>query len=98
MDSGYTVIGWADGSLPKMTEVRPDGASVYELDSAYPAHCYRVFRLPWMGKAAVPYLVVETHPDRTTLLMNKFEDESVARFRIYAGTSPHPTTVLDSSL
>lgn len=94
---GNTLIGWADASLPKIMEVRPDGTIVYQADFVSKAHCYRAFRFPWKGQAAAPYLVVERHNDRLTLLYNLFGERPVSRYYVYAGTSPQPTTRVDSS-
>ncbi|MBP2672157.1 MAG: Por secretion system C-terminal sorting protein, partial [candidate division NC10 bacterium] len=61
------------------------------------AHCYRAFRFPWNGQATAPYLVVDRHNDRLTLLYNLFGERPVNKYYVYAGTSPHPTTRVDSS-
>ncbi|MCK5573941.1 MAG: aryl-sulfate sulfotransferase [Bacteroidetes bacterium] len=97
LPNGNTLIGWSDGSLPKATEVRSDGTKAYELDFVEYAHCYRAFRFPWSGRAAVPDLVAETHRDTVRLIMNTFGDTSVVRYRIYGGTSPNPTVMIDST-
>ena len=97
LPNGNTLIGWADASLPKITEVRPDGTKAYELDFVDQAVCYRAFRFPWRGRAAVPYLIAESYRDTVTLLMNTFEDSSVVRYRIYGGPMPNPTSLLDSA-
>jgi hypothetical protein len=97
LPNGNTLIGWSDGSLPKITEVRSDGTKAYELDFVDYAHCYRAFRYPWSGKAAVPDLVAETRRDTVKLIMNTFGDTSVVRYRIYSGTSPKPAVMIDSS-
>ncbi len=94
---GNTFIGWGDASLPKIMEVQPDGTIVYQADFVSKAHCYRTFRFPWKGQANAPYLVVERHNDRLTLLYNLFGERPVNRYYVYAGTSPHPTTRIDSS-
>jgi hypothetical protein len=53
--------------------------------------------LPWNGVVAAPYLLVEPEVDNITLVFNKFGDTNVAFYRIYGGTSPHPSTVLTES-
>ncbi|MGB2959604.1 MAG: aryl-sulfate sulfotransferase [Bacteroidota bacterium] len=97
LPNGNTLICWADGSLPKITEVRPDGTTAYELDFVDYAHCYRAFRFPWSGKAAVPHLAVESRRDTVTLLMNTFGDSTVVRYRIYGGLSPNSSLLMDSA-
>jgi hypothetical protein len=97
LPNGNTVICWADGSFPVITEVRPDGTKAYEVEFVDNAHCYRAFRFPWTGKAAVPHLAVESRRDTVTLLMNTFGDSSVVRYRIYGGLSPNPSFFMDSA-
>jgi hypothetical protein len=97
LPNGNTLINWAIGSLPKLTEVRPDGTKAFEMNWVDGYEAYRVWRCPWQGMALKPNLVIETPPDYITLLFNKFGDPNVAYYRIYAGTTPQPTTLLDTS-
>jgi hypothetical protein len=97
LPNGNTLIGWGDGSLPVLTEVAPDGRITHEVAFAYYAHCYRAFRFPWHGRAARPYLLVETHNDTVRLFMNTFGDSSVVAYRIFGGTTPGSPDILDSS-
>jgi len=97
LPSGNTLINWADGSLPKVTEVAPDGTKELELNFENGAHCYRVFKFPWKGKAIRPYLILESYPDRITLLFNKFGDEDISHYNIYGGKSPNPDQVIATS-
>lgn len=97
LPGGNTFIGWADATLPKVMEVRPDGTIAYQLDFAQEAHCYRTFRFPWKGQARAPELVVEPHNDRITLLYNMFGDVPVSKYYVYGGTLPNPTERIDSS-
>ncbi|MBP1654941.1 MAG: hypothetical protein H6Q28_1497, partial [Bacteroidetes bacterium] len=97
LPGGNTLIGWADKSLPKIMEVRPDGSVMYQLDFVTKDHCYRAFKFPWKGQAKAPQLFVEPHNDQITLLYNLFGDRPVQKYYVYAGTSPHPTTRIDSS-
>jgi hypothetical protein len=98
LPGGNTVIGWADASLPRLTEVTPAGETVLELDFATPAHCYRVFKFPWEGKASAPYLTAEPLSVGARLLFPVFGDSSIQKYYIYAGRSAHPTTLVDSSI
>ena len=41
-----------------------------------------------------PYLVVESHFDRVTLLFNKFGDPDTACYRVYGGLDPQPKTLI----
>lgn len=97
LPNGNTLINWAVGHLPKLTEVRPDGTKAFEMNWVDCSEAYRVWRCQWQGNAAKPYLIIEPQPDNLTLLFNKFGDPNVAYYRIYGGTSPQPTTLLDTS-
>ena len=92
--NGNTLINWAVGNLPKLTEVRPDGTKAYEMNWADGYEAYRVWRCPWQGVALKPNLIIEPYPDRITLLFNKFGDKEVAYYRIYGGSTPQSTNVL----
>jgi hypothetical protein len=93
LPDGHTVINWAVENLPKLTEVRPDGSKAYEMNFVDRYKSYRVFRFQWDVPAIRPYLVVESHTDGVALIFNQFGDSQVDHYRIYAGTSPHPTTL-----
>lgn len=95
--NGNTLINWADGSLPKLTEVTPSGVTVMELNFVTYAHSYRVFRFPWKGKASVPFLKADAATDKVTLLMNTFDGAPEHMYYIYADTIPHPALLIDSS-
>jgi len=97
LPNGNTLINWADGSLPKTTEVNPAGEVVYEMDFVNYYHCYRTFRYEWLGKAEAPYLLSETGKNGIQLIFNKFGDEGVAEYRIYSGKENPPDSFLKSS-
>ena len=97
LPNGNTLINWVIGNLPKLTEVRPDGTKAFEMNWVSQYEAYRVWRCPWQGVALKPYLILESYPDNMTLLFNQFGDTNVAAYRIYAGTSPQPTTLIGSS-
>jgi len=97
LPNGNTLINWAIGSLPKLTEVRPDGTKAFEMNWVDHYEAYRVWRCPWQGMALKPNLIIETPPDNITLLFNKFGDPNVDYYRIYGGTTPQPTTVIATS-
>ena len=94
LTNGNTLINWALGKLPKLTEVRPDGTKAFEMNWAGHYEAYRVWRCPWNGIALKPNLVIESYPENLVLLFNKFGDTNVAYYRIYGDTNPAPTTVL----
>jgi len=96
LPNGNTLICWADQSLPTITEVTSSGTIVYQSSFVSPAHCYRAFRFDWMGKAAVPYILVESTTDSLTLIANTWGRTDVASYRVYAGLTPSPTAVVDS--
>ena len=97
LPNGNTLINWAVGSLPKLTEVRPDGTKAFEMNWVNNYEAYRCWRCPWQGVAAEPYLLTESYPDNVTLIFNQFGDTNVAFYRIYGGTSAHPTNLLATS-
>ncbi|MFA6469908.1 MAG: aryl-sulfate sulfotransferase [Bacteroidota bacterium] len=97
LPSGNTLINWADGSLPKLTEVSPAGVKSMELDFVNYAHSYRVFKFPWKGKATTPVISVETGTDKVTMLINKFDQESNHIFLLYCDTVPNPKRIIDTT-
>lgn len=90
LPNGNTLINWAVASLPKLTEVRPDGTKAFEMNWVNNYETYRTWRFPWSGVAAVPSLTAELQEDNITLVYNKFGDPNVAYYNIYGGTSPEP--------
>jgi len=97
LPNGNTLVNWAVGSLPKLTEVRPDGTKAFEMNWVDRYEAYRVWRCHWQGMADKPNLVVESPPDNLTLIFNKFGDPNVDYYHIYGGNTPQPTTLLDTS-
>jgi hypothetical protein len=97
LTNGNTLINWAVGNLPKLTEIRPDGTKAFEMNWINQLQTYRVWRCPWQGVAVQPYLILEPYPDNLTLVFNQFGDTNVAYYRIYGGSSPHPTTLVAES-
>jgi len=92
-----TLICWSDRTLPKATEVTPDGEVVYEGNFKIFAHCYRSFRFEWDGFMKEPYLIVENYTDRTRLIFNKFGDDSVSYYNIYGKYDSNPYELLAST-
>jgi hypothetical protein len=98
LPNGNTLINFVLAQYPKVIEVNQNGEKEFEMSYADKSDDnYRVFRFPWEGMVEVPYLVVESPPDSLTLIFNKFGDPNVAYYRIYGGTTPQPTTLLDTS-
>jgi len=98
LPNGNTHINWAVSNYPTIAlEVTPGGENVFEMWFENGANCYRSFRHPWNGNCPVPYLLLEPQTDNLTLIFNKFGDENVDYYNIYGGTSPNPTTLIDSS-
>jgi hypothetical protein len=97
LPNGNTQINWAVGDRPKATEVRPDGSVAYEMNFTEQYHTYRAFRFPWHGKPAKPYLIAELYMNQVVLLCNKFGDSDVDYYRIYGGSGPSPTALIDTS-
>ena len=97
LPNGNTLIDWAVGSLPKLTEVRPDGSKAFEMNWADHWEAYRTWRCAWQGSAAQPYLLVESYPDNITLIFNQFGDTNVAYYKIYGGPTSQSTNLLATS-
>jgi hypothetical protein len=97
LTNGNTLINWAVGNLPKLTEVRPNGTKAFEMNWVVPRDTYRVWRCPWHGSALQPYLIVEPYPDNLTLIFNQFGDTNIAFYRIYGGPTPQSTNLLATS-
>jgi hypothetical protein len=96
LPNGNTLINWGDRTLPKITEVTPDGLVVYEADFSSKMNNYRTFRFEFDGFMLAPYLVAEPYPDRVRLIINKFGDTNVDYFNIYGGASPDQMFWIDS--
>ena len=87
LPNGNTYINWADGSLPKATEVTANGEVVYQGNFVDYTHTYRAFRFDWNHVFGAPQLLVESLPDRVTLIYNKFGDKNIKNYLVYGGTS-----------
>ena len=98
LPNGNTLINYADGSLPKVTEVTESGEIVYEGNFVNYTHCYRTYRLEWESVADKPYLIVEPYPTNITLIHNKFGDNTVEKYVIYAGLDENSLVAIDTSL
>jgi hypothetical protein len=94
LPNGNTLINYADASLPKIVEVRPDGSKALEMDFVEPANTYRAFKFNWMGNAAKPYMSLQNRSSHITLLFNKFGDPDVVEYIVYGGTDPGPTEII----
>lgn len=97
LPNGNTLINYADGSLPKVTEVTEAGEIVYEGNFVDYTHCYRTYRLEWESVADKPYLIVEPYPSNITLIYNKFGDTTVEKYVIYAGLDENSLLPIDTS-
>lgn len=97
LTNGNTHINWVLSGYPKAVEVDTNGVKQLELSLTPGQDLYRSWRAPWNGVVPVPYLIAESYPDNVTLVFNKFGDTNVSYYRIYGGTTPHPTTLLAST-
>ncbi len=98
LSNGNMHVNWSFGNeLPIATEITPEGTRVFEMWFVNGDRCYRSFRHPWEGTCHSPYLLLEPQADHLSLVFNKFGDSNVDHFRIYGGTSPHPTNLMDTS-
>ena len=97
LPNGNTLIDWAVGNLPKLTEIAPDGTKAFEMNWVNQYEAYRTWRCAWHGVALQPYLLLESYPDNVTLIFNQFGDTNVAYYRIYGGPTSQSTNFLASS-
>jgi hypothetical protein len=97
LPNGNTLIDFALAQYPKAIEVDTNDIKRFELSLVPASDSYRAFRFCWNGAVAAPYLIVEPEIDNLTLIFNKFGDKNVGFYRIYGGTSPHPTALLAES-
>lgn len=97
LPNGNTLIDWAVGNLPKLTEVRPDGTKAYEMNWVAGWEAYRTWRCAWHGSALQPYLIVQSFPDNVSLIFNQFGDTNVAFYKIYGGPTSGSTNLLGTS-
>jgi hypothetical protein len=85
LPNGNTHINWADASVPKATEVTPEGKVVYQADFVSPSSSYRTFRFEWEHVSEKPYLIVENDLYHVNLIFNKFGDKTVKEYQLFAG-------------
>jgi hypothetical protein len=97
LPNGNTLINYADGSLPKATEVSEFGEIVYEGNFVNYIHCYRTFRFEWESIVDKPYLIVEAYPTNVTLIYNKFGDNSIEKYIVYAGLDENMLIPVDTT-
>jgi len=99
LSNGNTHINWAYGNMfPIATEVTPSGETMFEMWFEEGDRSYRTFRHPWNGTCQQPYLLLEPQSDGLILIFNKFGDGNVDYYKIYGGTSPQPTSLIDTSI
>jgi uncharacterized protein (UPF0248 family) len=97
LPNGNTLINYADGSLPKATEVTESGEIVYEGNFVNFAHCYRTYRFEWESVVDKPYLIVEPYPNNITLIYNKFGDKTVEKYIVFAGLDVNSLEPIDTT-
>ena len=97
LPNGNTLINWALEGLPKLTEVTPSGAKVFEMDFQSAKRCYRVYKYDWAGVAYAPYLVAEPKLNYITLIFNKFGDSQVSYYNIYAKLENQSYSIIKTS-
>jgi hypothetical protein len=101
LPNGNTIIGWGGRAPITTTEVRPDSSKAWEMTfvtfAGQRSFSYRSFRFPWHGVAARPYLILEPSDSSVHLIVNKFGDQSVVKYYIYAGPSQETYALIDST-
>jgi hypothetical protein len=96
LPNGNTLINYADGSLPKATEVSESGEIVYEGNFVNYTHCYRTYRFEWESIVDEPYLIVEAYPANVTLIYNKFGDNTIEKYVVFAGLDEYSLIPVDT--
>jgi hypothetical protein len=91
LPNGNTLISWGTTSL--VTEVKPDNSKAFE--AQFPRTNYRAFRFPWHATPTVPPVLVQQTQGLTTTLTYSWNGATeVAEYRVYGGSTPHPTTLI----
>lgn len=106
LPNGNTMIGWgfptAGAQKIIASEVRPDGSLAYELLLDTNTVSYRVFRFPWNGRSAAPYLWTEdrdfTRVDSVLLKMTMFGRDDIVRYRLHFWDYPNAEYLYDSTV
>jgi hypothetical protein len=101
LSNGNTLINWADYPFPKITEVSPEGEKLLDASFELDLFTYRTHKFEWESIAIRPYLIIESFPEKITLLFNKFGDQNVSDYIIYSGTDPdllYPIDTVDVTL
>lgn len=96
LENGNTFINWSTWPPLFACEVDADGNVVYELEAGGNSS-NRVRRYRWDGFAKVPYLIAESQPHGVVLIYNKFGDENVKEYIVYAGKDTTTFTPVDTT-
>ena len=105
LPNGNTMIGWGlptEGLRKRIaTEVTSDGKIAFELLLDTNTLSYRVFRFPWKGRSAAPYLWTEDKSDAKTdsvlLKMTVFGRDDIVKYHVYSWDFPAPEKLFDST-
>jgi len=80
-----------------MTEVSPQGKTLFELSFDKPYVSYRAFRFPWHAAPATkPDLAFKTDADQLTLAYSWNGATDVAGYRVFGGETPDSMDVLQA--
>jgi hypothetical protein len=102
LPGGNTVIAWGGSvfqPITTLTEVRPDGSKAFELTLTNGTLNYKGYRFPWSGTAPEPYLwegPFDRQTQTLTLGFDKFGDERVVLYELYAAMGSIPLVLYDS--
>lgn len=95
LSNGNTLIGWGSAVSPLLTEVKPDGTKAMEITLDAPQVSYRSYRFTWHGYPTwPPALVVQTTSGSPQLFFSWNGATEIASYRVYAGNTPLPTTLI----
>jgi hypothetical protein len=91
--NGNSLIGW--GTLPEVSEVRPNGTVAFEMRLGTPN--YRAFRFPWsatpaeLPRAALKY---NSDPTAVTLYSSWNGATDIVSYDVYAGTTKETMSLI----
>lgn len=97
LENGNYIVGWSHRTLPKISEVTPEGELLYQGNFTSEQTTYRVHRFDWEGKAIRPFLFVDAYENAAVLIMNQFGDPDVEMYYIYSDIKENPAVLIDST-
>ncbi len=89
VDNGNTVIGWGGNLSVAVTEVKPDGTKVFEMDFNGAFWNYRAFRFDWQGHPTQPpALAVQAGAGTVKLSFSWNGATDIKEYQVFGGSTP----------